>query len=1064
MKKQKISRRKLVIGVFLLILVFFSLIAKGTSDIISYRLQSDAFDRYQLLANDTAETINAWLSTKKEIIENQRAAIETFENFDIDHLSGFLSKAIMGRKDHGEICDLYFLDPDNVLATANGFYTDPDIDLRKREWYTKCLVTRDLFYSSPYLDVSTGNYVMTISCATHDSSGKFRGVLALDLYIDAFINIVNNARVPSDSYMFLLDKDFGVATHPYRVFGYVDCLPQRISDLPGNIYAEVEDTVMRGKFEMKKLSDYDGVTRDMFTSNISCCGWCIVAAVSDEVLHSSERLMIVYILAALFISLSVGILWTLFGSRRIMRQLADAMEAANAASETKSSFLANMSHEIRTPINAVIGMNEMIRREDISDTVRDYTTDIDVASRSLIGIINDILDFSKIESGKLEIVESEFNIASTINDVVSLSMSRLGEKPLEMIVKADPTLPASLLGDEMRIKQIIVNLMTNGIKYTNEGFVSLDVSYTKRDYGINLDVSVKDSGIGITAENIEKLFTSFQQIDTKRNRSVEGTGLGLAITKRLVERMGGFVNIESEYGTGSEFRVCIPLKVADSSPLVSIREREKIHALCLFGLSDHDVATVDEFMRGFIGMIRKTKLDMRQCVDAEEMKELISQGGINVLFVDRFNYIEHEKYLVGLIGKVRIFIVQSRLNSVKPPNGIHSIYKPFYSIPLAVALNGEEASPAAADDLSRTGFTAPKAKILIVDDNIINLKVAAGLMKPYNMTVHTADSGEKAIMMLEQSPDYNIVFMDHMMPKMDGIEAVGIIRAKGGKYYGSVPIIALTANTVNNARQLFLDNGFDEFLAKPIDTGGLDRMLRRFLPEELRVYGPKPVKPDEKAAESPVPVKAEAVPEFDPEKGKAYSGGDEELYLDILSEYARSGGKVRDELVRACIDKDWKNYIIKVHALKSTSLNIGAEPLSELAKKLELAGKAGNLDTVIRGSDELFAKLDEVLGITKTYLKEHGIDVEKEAPAQNPDISEFTEITREQFDEIVHRFINACDNFDRDTAILVSEEASGLRYGDIALCEYFSKAEKHIEEFEYYEASEVITGLKEGVK
>lgn len=265
------------------------------------------------------------------------------------------------------------------------------------------------------------------------------------------------------------------------------------------------------------------------------------------------------------------------------KKMEKSVEEARQAERYKSEFLANMSHEIRTPMNAIVGMCELILREnDLGESVRENCFNIQASGRSLLAIINDILDFSKIESGKMELINDEFNIASTLNDVIIMSEARKGDKKIEIFVNSDPNIPRGLVGDEVRIRQVMINLMTNAVKFTEHGSVTLTVSHTKQDYGINLFVAVKDTGIGITEENIEKLFTSFRQVDTKKNRSVEGTGLGLAISKQLVTQMGGFINVKSEYGVGTEFRFVIPLKVKDERPIVEVKQPQNIRAVGFF--------------------------------------------------------------------------------------------------------------------------------------------------------------------------------------------------------------------------------------------------------------------------------------------------------------------------------------------------------------------------------------------------------------------------------------------------------------------------------------------------
>ncbi|MBO6301097.1 MAG: response regulator [Ruminiclostridium sp.] len=1056
MQKTGLVSVKLIISVLAAILLFFALIVKGTSDIISYNVRNETYDHYAFLSNDTAERINAWLSSKKEIIDNQRASIESIGNFDPGYLSSFLSSAVMGRSDHNEICDLYFVSPDNTLTTANGYYTAPEIDLRERWWYQSCLVSRSINYSSPYIDLSTGSYVMTISAAINDSHGKFMGVLALDIYTDAFLNTTNIAGVPANSYIFLVDGDLGIASHPNPEYGFIDGKPLNLRDIPDGRYNELVRNIQRTRSTRIELKDYDGVDRDMFTSIIDCCGWYVVTAISDSVLHRSEHILVWTIIAALFVSLAVGIIWTFIGSRAIMRQLGTAMEAANAANETKSSFLANMSHEIRTPINAVIGMNEMILQEDISESVREYSLDIAVASRSLIGIINDILDFSKIESGKLEIIENEFELSSMINDIVSLSVSRLGEKPLDLFVHADPEMPSLLVGDEIRLKQIIVNLMTNGIKYTNKGYVELDIECSPRDYGVNLDIKVKDTGIGITPENIEKLFTSFQRVDTKRNRSVEGTGLGLAISKRLAESMGGFINVSSEFGKGSEFRISIPLKVADKKRMITVRDAKDIHAVCLFGSHGMMPGSAEEYLRLLTDMRKQLGIDMRFTNDIDKVRHFIDEGLTNMLFTDRYNYICNEHRIKELSGRIRVFLVQSRVNPVKTPAGIQSIYLPFYSLSVAAAINNDDLYTVSAG--TPAGFTAPDARVLIVDDNLINLKVAVGIMKPYNMNVSVAESGAKALWMVDHEPHYNIVFMDHMMPKMDGVETTAKIRMKGGDYFGKLPIVALTANTVNNARKMFLENGFDDFLAKPIDTGALDRILRAYLPNELMIVSEEPQIINESDPTAAVQSdNSEGL--FDPAAGIRYTGGNEELYGEILSDYVRDSEKTKAALRGFRDDGNIGEYIIAVHALKSVSLNVGAVKLSELAKTIELAGKAGNTEIIAKRTDELLELYDKVTERAAEYLEQHGISVTPETPS---DSSELTDIDSGKLNELIDSVVSACENFDRDAAAAAADEACGYRYDGIGLADVFGQVKSMIDDFDYDGAAELAASLREG--
>ena len=727
------------------------------------------------------------------------------------------------------------------------------------------------------------------------------------------------------------------------------------------------------------------------------------------------------------------------------RQLQESVEEARRAEHYKSDFLANMSHEIRTPMNAIVGMCELILRENgLSENVRENCFNIQTSSRSLLSIINDILDFSKIDSGKMELIDDCFNIASTINDIVNMSEARKGSKNIDIIVKLNPDLPRGLIGDEVRIRQVIVNLMTNAIKFTQRGSVTLTVSFTKQDYGINLFVSVDDTGIGITEENIEKLFTSFRQVDTKKNRSVDGTGLGLAISKRLITQMGGFINVKSEYGKGTQFRFTIPMKVSDERAFITVKEPEKVRAAGCFG---------GVYGSLFKEMGEQLHTDFSSFGSTEELKAA-EQADFTHYFVSINEYTKDESFFSAAAEKANVFVIQDRADPISLPENIKCLYKPFYSTSLASALNNENL---VLNLNERRGaeirFTAPKARILIVDDNAINLKVAAGLMRPYNMQIITAESGPAAINML-RSRDIDLVFMDHMMPGMDGVEATEIIRATEGEYYKKLPIIALTANAVNGAREMFMKSGFNDFLAKPIELSALDRVLRAHLPKE---YMQSPANSravfSERRRKEQLPNESSAL--FDPDKGLSYTGGDSEAYREILALYVKKGEEKLALIGELFDKKDWKNYIIEVHALKSTSMSIGAIKLSELAKELELAGKSERFEKIEKKNGELLKLYEQVMQTASEYL---GGFAPKEEPQE--EAAELSEISRGALLEYIERAKEACEGFDGDTMAEIADETSAYAWNGKPLKGYFGKAAELAEDFEYESAAAKIAELE----
>ena len=720
-----------------------------------------------------------------------------------------------------------------------------------------------------------------------------------------------------------------------------------------------------------------------------------------------------------------------------------------SASSAKSDFLANMSHEIRTPMNAIIGMCELILREqDVSESVRDNCFNIQSSSRSLLSIINDILDFSKIESGKMELIETEFNIASMLNDVINMTMTRKGDKKIEIMVHADPDIPCGLIGDEVRIRQIMINLMTNAIKFTDEGAVTLNVSFSRQDYGINLRIVVEDSGIGITEENLEKLFDSFQQVDTKKNRTIEGTGLGLAISKRLVTKMGGFINVSSVYGEGSVFSFVVPLRVSNNKPFISVNSPEKLNAAVYIDFSKFKLVSIErQYMALMNEMSHQLHVEMKHTPDFNELKKMIDTNQMTHCFIGKEEYISHKDYFMDIAKKINVTIVQDMLNSVQVPTDIKCVFKPFYTMSAAAALNNESIAMNLSDRRgSSASFSAPKARVLIVDDNIINLKVAVGLMRPYNMQLMTVDSGKAAISML-RSQDFDIVFMDHMMPEMDGVEATKLIREMEGDYYKNLPIIALTANAVNGVREMFIESGLNDFIAKPIELTALDRVLKTWLPHE---YIMAPVSTDYGKNDRRKNNRKKEYSDgelISVSKGMGYTGGIEDAYYEILEVYVRKGEEKRLQINSYAETEEWKNYIIEVHALKSTSLSIGAVELSELAKKLELAGKAGDYDTIVKENDALSELYERVIAEGEKLVNERKAQAEPEDHSSED--SSVENISVEQLNECVSAIEQLCADFDGDGIVEKAKEMSGYALLGKPLKPYFSKIAEYAADFEY---------------
>ena len=523
----------------------------------------------------------------------------------------------------------------------------------------------------------------------------------------------------------------------------------------------------------------------------------------------------------------------------------EAKIESERASQMKDAFLANMSHEIRTPMNAVIGMAEIALREEMSPAARDYVNQIQTSGKSLVHIINDILDFSKISSGKLDIFEEEYSIVNITRDVSNIIINRLKDKEedVSLIVNLDPTIPKRLIGDGPRIQQILINLANNATKFTKNGSVTISIGYTRNyDGSIILNGEVRDTGIGIKSEDLNRLFVSFSQLDTKRNRNVEGTGLGLAICQQLLELMGGSIHVESKYGIGSIFSFHVPQKVADSTNAVTINNPSGKAIKYL--IADNDLAAHFQHICDQLGITaypttkdQVNHSSLEQWLDGYSQREcyfVIDDESAATGILSEFNMPAAKAHNLHTILLISPFRDTSLFKDIPY---LHILHKPIYSANI-----GEIVSPKpTAEELSlettqEIKFTTHDARVLIVDDTPINLRVAESLLKTTGVASDKAISGQQALDKLVANAKttnhyYDIIFMDHMMPGIDGIDTTRLIRRFHPKF-NAIPIIALTANASEEARKMFLDEGLSDFVAKPIEIKKLNEILLKWLPPE----------------------------------------------------------------------------------------------------------------------------------------------------------------------------------------------------------------------------------------
>ena len=659
----------------------------------------------------------------------------------------------------------------------------------------------------------------------------------------------------------------------------------------------------------------------------------------------------------------------LLGINRDITKYREAERAAQEASRSKSNFLAKMSHEIRTPMNAIIGMAELALREDEVSAAHKHVLTVKQAGVHLLSIINDILDFSKIEMGKLEIIRGDYSFSSLINDVISIIRMRVIDSQVRFAVNIDSMIPDALNGDETRIRQILLNILNNAVKYTEKGFVTFTVTLSNIDEeNIVLIMEVMDSGKGIKKEDISKLFGEYIQIDADKNRGIEGVGLGLAITWNIVKAMDGDIHAYSEYGVGSTFTVTLPQKIRSHAVMASVENPENKNVLIYERrelYANSIVSTIDNL--GVKCILVSSDSDFRKELENSEF---------SFIFIS-FKLLENNKDTIIKLAENTKVVVLSEFGEAIPDKKLRVLAMPVYSTTIANVLNGLSDSFSYNENHENViRFIAPTAKVLIVDDINTNLKVAEGLMLPYKMNLDLCNSGKEAIEALE-SKDYDLVFMDHKMPDMDGVETTQRIRLLGeeDEYYKKLPIIILTANAVSGAREMFLSSGFNDFLSKPIDTLKLKTILEKWIPKEKQKISKKedeaaPEEDNTSAKESEKPYNGINISGLDTEKGILLSGGRIDSYFDTLAIYYRDGLKKADEIKSSLETDNIPLYTIHVHALKSASANIGADILSGQAKELEMAGEQKNMDFIKTHHEQFLSNLGLLLDeISKAIMK-----------------------------------------------------------------------------------------------
>ena len=938
--------------------LFFVILSFSLMVVVSYHSVSGIVE--QLIFSNALETLSTaevtirsdfWVAETiltnsglhiEQWLENggSREEVQKYLNLEVDTLSRDQSQTVGSADAYGNIKEKFI---SGLYWAPPGTYTP-----EHQHWYFAAKAAESgIGPISPYIDENTGKLVISLAKNLRGPKSEDYGIIALDIDFSRLSDYIKSLHSFEGGYGMLCDSNLAFIAHPnveylHRPMDQISPGYARIAKkLRDNPYRISSDRIQGGQGNQMVL-----IARQMFNN------WYMGIAIPVDSYYKNVNTM-----ALTLAGLGVTFMFIL---SFILIQLSLSKARSEEENMGKTSFLARMSHEIRTPMNSILGMAELIQRKAISSEIQEYIEIIHQSGNNLLAIINDILDFSKIESGRLQIQNGDYFIASVINDMINMMRPRIAEKSLDFFVNVDSAIPVRLYGDDMRLRQILTNLLSNAVKYTRKGFVSIDISTERLNSNtLKLICRVEDSGIGIKPEDQEQLFSEFSRMDIKTNQGIEGTGLGLAITRALCQAMGGEVTVSSVYGKGSIFQATIVQQFDQEKPVAWVNNPEKKRVLFYDWRPQYELS--------ISAALKSLGIRFKCSKVFQEFIQDLEHGEYDYAFISS-KYAMDCISALGRRASALQLVIMVEPGEVATYQEVTSILMPVYSITIANILNEVSVDAMTHDNKLKIHFVAPSAKILIVDDISTNLRVAKELMAPYNMNVHTCLSGAEAVNLIKNNR-YDLVFMDHMMPGMDGIEATSLIRAmeSGDDYYGKLPIVALTANVLSGQREMFLQNGIDDFLAKPIDIHKLNDILETWLPPEKRIASNQSHRADEQ------PGKAEnlVIPGVDVPLGLANCGGTPAVYLNILEDFCQDAESRLGQISETLNARNTKLYITLVHALKGAARSIGAVEAGEKASWLEKAAASGDLAAIKDKTTDLQENVRALINNVRATLERY---------------------------------------------------------------------------------------------
>lgn len=678
-------------------------------------------------------------------------------------------------------------------------------------------------------------------------------------------------------------------------------------------------------------------------------------------------------------------------------------EQLATAVRQNAQFLSNVSHELRTPVNMVIGISEVALGKALSPEIRNDIYSIKMAGKRLSGQINNIIDYTESVGGTLTAVQESYMITSVVNDVITMAALQNSRHKLELVFDIDPRVPSVLIGDAEKIIHILRILVENSLKFTEEGGVCLSIGFRRESYGINLLIDISDTGIGMDSSQLGQIVDDFYQADSGSRRYAGGLGLGIPIARGLLHSMGGFVHFESREQQGLQVHITIPQGVEDETPCIVMPNASRMCIACYFRPEKYSRDEVRKYYDSMmLHLVEGLGVEGYQAHNFNGLLKLRREHNLTHIFIAQAEYMGNAPYYEELAESVQVAVIADKDFVLDAGSRLLVLRKPFFALSIVNLLSGQEQDNKFEDAQAagRRPFTCPGVRVLAVDDEEMNLAVAKGVLGSYGMQVDICSNGRDAIECCTQTA-YDIVFLDHMMPGFDGVETLRRIREIDNGIYKDLPVIALTANTLSGAREMFRNEGFSEFIPKPIERLVLERVLRRVLPENCIRYDMEPVASKEptrgtasgsegqakregtkSAASLEKQLSGEAAEETGTVQaygslvraginvglGLDYCGGEEEFYREMLQMFHDQAQEKRAEIVSLYEGVDWKNYAIKVHALKSTALTIGAEELSCRAKELERAGKEGDTEYIRENHSLLLEMYGQVCESIEKYL------------------------------------------------------------------------------------------------